>query len=107
MTDSKASASRTLGPWYYDESEDNEYGFIFSSDSDDTDSIAEISKRANPGEAVANSAFIVRACNAHDELIAALRGLVNHDKAMIGSGIMREFVELERASAALKHAEEA
>lgn len=58
----------------------------------------------DPATAIVNDE---RLNSTHDELIAALRGLVNHDKAMIGSGIMREFVELERASAALKHAEEA
>jgi hypothetical protein len=55
-----------------------------------------------PEEVAANAAFIVRACNAHDELATALREVVNATACLIADKrTLAEQTCLEAARAAL------
>lgn len=71
------SAAHTPGPWYVSAD-----GHI--RDNANMEPIGTVDGRAAGADGdeytdrgVANAAFIVRACNAHDELVAALRGIVD------------------------------
>ena len=104
MTDTKASASRTPGPWLYGELSESIIGPRAAPVCDfdnarDTFSVPET-------EIAANAAFIVRACNAHDELVAALREII---AAFDGDTECTEILDMidNNLRAALKHAEEA
>jgi hypothetical protein len=73
--------AHTPTPWQYDE--DALHVFVNGSGVEgDGAVICEVWPGFGSGESKereANAAFIVRACNAHDDLVAALRGLVNAD----------------------------
>lgn len=59
----------TPTPWKIDEALDLPLAII--SDTDDGMGVAEMGERSP--ESIANAAFIVKTCNAHDELLAACK----------------------------------
>lgn len=93
-------SARTPGPWYAD-------GELVRTHADSHYKAPEVKWVAEcggtfgagfkAGERTANAAFIVTACNAHDELVAALQGLIDHrDELKLG-----DYPAVTRARAAL------
>lgn len=74
---SAVPAEHTPGPWIVEESRVQDTGTLFetirSSSCLDTGDIAYLTLRQS--EVRANADFIVRACNAHDDLVAALEAM--------------------------------
>jgi hypothetical protein len=78
-----AQTERTPGPWRVNDPEEASAGnpkrFIWSDSTlpfEVTHAIATVHEDAG-GDVDANADFIVQACNAHDELLAALRELID------------------------------
>ena len=70
MTDARKPA-RTPGPWYTPE---DSATIRIRVDRNPSQAIVQcVMRDGHIGEAQANAIFIVRACNAHDDLVAALR----------------------------------
>jgi len=109
-------AKRTPGPYRYRDSfsEGEPIGFVLLSR--DNEAIADIlylcpegsEGQRDEAEAEANAAFIVRACNVHDELVEALEASVDHGHPKSGlepgRGVVCKVCDASRA--ALAKAEE-
>lgn len=99
-------ATHTPTPWYVDERgniRQQSTGNVLADMQDGTrvNRESRISKR----EMEANAAFIVRACNSHEKLVEALKGmLVPHEK---GWNVTDWEIRCEAARAALREAGEA
>lgn len=65
------ATQRTPGPWSVEESTAS-YFYIIAP-SEDWNAVASTWPQQNQEEQQANAAFIVKACNAHDELLTALQ----------------------------------
>ena len=63
-------------PWYLERDMDEEDAPLLLSPVPDFPTVAKIRGRGGPERDMANALFIVRACNAHDELLAALEAFV-------------------------------
>lgn len=85
-------AKHTATPWHTKPSAVYETVYAL----EDGELICFASMRQN---AWANAAFIVRACNAHDDLVAALKGLIR-----AGHGLSPSSIEWNAAHAALAKA---
>jgi hypothetical protein len=103
MTTATKQTQRTPGPWYVHTSADNYHVPVIVSRegrpvANDGNVLTLIVKfRAYNRYERANAAFIVRACNAHDDLLAALRSIAERYE----SGSLTECGAASIASAAI------
>lgn len=94
------TSKHTPTPWAFEPDHSKRDGsqFIFSDADRDTWVATAENRETNGAEASANAAFIVRACNSHDALVAALREIAAMNGTYCG-------VAVETARAALAAAE--
>lgn len=94
------AAQHTPGPWILEPRSQNcRYWQIGNSDE-----VPIFSILCNRTEAMANAEFICRACNAHEELLTALRGLLAYADAIRVRGY-GDNLECKAARAAIANAE--
>ena len=102
----QTTGQRTPGPWKvrYEKSRDR---FVLSGTHDNIGDFGcfkgyEVDGVTGEGEDAANAAFIVRACNSHDALVAALKDLFKHCAMIHKYG--GEISNAKEADAAIKSA---
>ena len=101
-TNTQSPTKHTPTPWHYDIDDEfaglcihSEYGCI-----------AQLCQTPDvDAESIATAAFIVRACNTHAQLVAALEYIVKFSGPLAGRGTEYEMA-LEQARAALSAAKE-
>ena len=79
-------AQHTPGPWHYQQNTDAYTHIVRDSEERYVCGCSQDSK----GNAKANAAFIVRACNCHEELLQALQELLNRNEIMLGYNLRGE-----------------
>ena len=88
------STQHTPGPWAH------RNGRIFAADRENL-TIAHVARSADGDYSPANGDVLAAA----PELLAALRRMVDHDQHLIDAGVLRPYVELDAARAAIAKAE--